>query len=147
MDAVRRLTVLYDEGCGLCRRFSRWLAAQPQLVPMEFVPAGSALARDRFPALDHAATLREVTVVGDGGQVYTGDRAWVACLWATVPYRPLSERLASPAMLPVTRQVVAAFASLRITMDTGEDTCDDAGVDAHPYDAHGGPPDGAPSRI
>ena len=32
-----RLTVLYDEGCPMCRRFQQWLANQPLLVPTDFV--------------------------------------------------------------------------------------------------------------
>ncbi|NYE36887.1 putative DCC family thiol-disulfide oxidoreductase YuxK [Nocardioides cavernae] len=48
-----RLTVLYDDGCPLCRTFSGWLARQPVLVPLDLVPAGSDAARQRFPRLDH----------------------------------------------------------------------------------------------
>ena len=80
-----RLTVLYDERCPMCRRFQQWLANQPLLVPTDFVAAGSALARDRYPALDHARTLEEITVDrrrrGDldqrtrVGHVPVGDRA------------------------------------------------------------------------
>jgi predicted DCC family thiol-disulfide oxidoreductase YuxK len=64
---VRRLTVLYDAGCSLCTFLRDWLLRQPQLVPLELVPAGSDEARRRFPGLDHRATLDEITVVGGRG--------------------------------------------------------------------------------
>ncbi|MEK8107718.1 DCC1-like thiol-disulfide oxidoreductase family protein [Micromonospora sp. M12] len=52
-------TVLFDAACPLCRAARRWLSSRAQLVPLEFVPAGSAEARRRFPGLDHDATLRD----------------------------------------------------------------------------------------
>lgn len=111
--AVSHLTVLYDARCRLCRAARRWLARNDHLIPLRFVPAGSPEARRRFPGLDHAATLREVTVVADTGQFWMGDGAWLACLWALRAYRGLSHRLASPRMLPVARWVVSTAAGLR----------------------------------
>ena len=117
---MRELTVLYDAQCGLCRRFKDWLAAQRpgpngkgEVVRLRFVPAGSAYARARYPELDHAATLREVTVVADDGSVYVGDRAWIVCLWSTWEHRRTAVRLATPAMRPVARAMVQAAAGLR----------------------------------
>lgn len=110
---MQHLTVLYDANCSLCRWAREWLAAQEQLVPLQFVPAGSAEAHRRFPDLDHARTRREVTVVADGGEVYHGEKAWVACLWALPTYRSLAERLSSPALLPLARRVVATVSRFR----------------------------------
>ena len=76
------LTVLYDVRCALCCRARAWLADQPKYVPMAFVAAGSNEAKRRFPGLDHDSTLEELTVVGWGGEVYRGAKAWVMCLWA-----------------------------------------------------------------
>ncbi|MEV1286448.1 DUF393 domain-containing protein [Micromonospora sp. NPDC049679] len=106
-------TVLYDAHCPVCRTASRWLQARDQLVPLRFVPAGSEAARQRFPGLDHEATLRDITVVADTGEVYVGDGAWVACLWALAGYRDLAERLSRPHLLPLARQVVAAASAVR----------------------------------
>lgn len=108
-----RLTVLYDARCPLCTRFHDWLADQPVLVPLDLVPVGSAEARRRFPTLDHARTLEEVTVVADDGAVWTGPSAWVMCLWATARHRPLAERLATPAGLPLARAAAYGAARLR----------------------------------
>lgn len=47
---IQGFTVLFDANCPLCRAARRWLTSRAQLVPLEFVPAGSAEARRRFPA-------------------------------------------------------------------------------------------------
>ncbi|GAA1110912.1 hypothetical protein GCM10009630_04970 [Kribbella jejuensis] len=129
---MRELTVLYDAGCPLCRRFKDWLAGQRPapdgyggVVRLRFVAAGSAYARALYPALDHAATLRDITVVADDGSVYVGDRAWIVCLWATGEHRHTAVRLASPAMRPVARAMVQVAAGLRrLTGGDYADGCD-----------------------
>lgn len=124
---MQELVVLYDAQCGLCRRFKEWLAGQrlaPNMVGLGFVAAGSTEARQRYPELDHAATLREVTVVADDGAVYVGDRAWIVCLWATAEHRAAAVRLASPAMRPVARAMVQAAAGLRSWNKAGGDYAD-----------------------
>lgn len=110
---VDRLTVLHDPGCPLCRRFAAWLTGQALLVPVELVPAGSEQARRLFPTLDHAQTLREITVVGDDGSVWTHEHAWVMCLWVTRAHRGLAERLARPRALPLARGAAYSAAGLR----------------------------------
>ncbi|MGW2278847.1 thiol-disulfide oxidoreductase DCC family protein [Streptomyces sp. NPDC001770] len=111
--AVHRLTVLYDAQCSLCVHVRHWLRGQRQLVPLELVPAASEEARRRFPELDHAATLEEITVVGDQGQVYLGAAAWVVCLWALAEHRPKAHWLSSPAAAPFARGAVLAAAKYR----------------------------------
>ena len=110
---VRRLTVLHDPGCPLCRHLSSWLSRQPQLVPLEFVAVGSDEARARFPDLDQAAAFREITVVADGGQVWTGPSAFVTCLWALAEHRPTAHRLSTPAGLPLARGAALAASKYR----------------------------------
>ncbi|WP_443058190.1 thiol-disulfide oxidoreductase DCC family protein [Streptomyces sp. NBC_00820] len=110
---VRGLTVLYDARCALCTHLRGWLARQPQLVPLDLVPAGSEWARTHFPGLDHAATLDEITVVGDSGQVYTGSRAWIVVLWALREHRPLAHRLSTPSGAWLARGAVLAAAKWR----------------------------------
>ncbi|MEU5215667.1 DCC1-like thiol-disulfide oxidoreductase family protein [Streptomyces sp. NPDC020807] len=110
---VTHLTVLYDAECPLCVHLRHWLMRQPQLVPLDLVPAGSQEARRRFPALDHAATLREITVVGDRGQVYRETDAWIVCLWALAEHRPRANWLATPAGRPLARVTVLAAAKWR----------------------------------
>ena len=115
---MNRLVVLYDSGCPMCSRFRSWLVAQPQIVPVLAVPAGSDAARQLLPQLDHAATLREITVVADTGAVWTGASAWVTCLWATVEHRDLALRLSTPLGLPVARAMAYAAAGLRASLTT-----------------------------
>ncbi|WP_333776289.1 thiol-disulfide oxidoreductase DCC family protein [Streptomyces sp. IBSBF 3136] len=110
---VLGLTVLYDAECGLCTHLRDWLVRQSQLVPLELVPAGSAEARRRFPGLDPAATLDEVTVIGDAGQVYQGSRAWIVVLWALREHRPLAHRLSTPAGARLARGALLAAAKWR----------------------------------
>ena len=108
-----RLTVLYDSGCPVCGFFRGWLANQTTLVPLELVPAESAEARARFPTLDHARTMREITVVGSDGSVWTEEHAWVMCLWALAEYRSLAERLSTPRGLRTARAMALTAAGLR----------------------------------
>ena len=78
-------------------------------------------ARRLFPGLDHDATLREITVVADTGEVYLGDAAWLACLWALAEHRALAYRLARPALRPVARQLVSAAAAVReLSQNSGD---------------------------
>jgi hypothetical protein len=107
------LYVLYDAGCPMCSRFRDWLVLQPLLVPMRPVPAGSPEAHALFPTLDHARTLREITVVGDDGAVWTNEHAWVMALWATRQFRGMAERLSHPAWLPFARGAAATAAGVR----------------------------------
>jgi predicted DCC family thiol-disulfide oxidoreductase YuxK len=113
---VRGLTVLYDDQCRLCRGLRDWLGRQRQLVPLTFFPAGSTAARLRYPGLDHRATLEEITVIGDGGQIFSGDAAWIACMWALAKHRGLAYRLATPAGRPFARAAVLVAAKLRASL-------------------------------
>ncbi|MET9515962.1 DCC1-like thiol-disulfide oxidoreductase family protein [Streptomyces sp. NPDC002994] len=116
---VKRLTVLYDAQCSLCVHLRSWLLRQRQLVPLDLVPAGSVEAQRRYPRLDHARTMREITVIGDQGQVYAGPAAWVVCLWALAEYRPKAHWLATPAGSPFVRVTMLAAAKYRDVTATG----------------------------
>ncbi|MCX4730007.1 thiol-disulfide oxidoreductase DCC family protein [Streptomyces sp. NBC_01363] len=111
--SVERLTVLYDARCSLCLHLRQWLMKQRQLVPLDLVPAASGEARRRFPGLDHAGTLDEITVIGDRGQIYRGTSAWIVCLWALAEHRPRAHWLTTPAGRPFARATVLAAAKYR----------------------------------
>lgn len=113
MTGPGALTVLYDAKCPLCSAFRDWLARQPAYLPVHLVAAASEEARERFPALDHTATLRDISIVGDDGAVWTREHAWVVALWATRAHRPLAERLAQRSWLPTARITAATAAGLR----------------------------------
>ena len=122
---LRALTVLYDPYCRLCSFVAGWLHRKRQLVPIHLVPVGSAQARALFPGLDHdGATRREVTVVGDGGQVWTGDAAWVVCLWALADHRTTAHTFSTPAGRRLARAAVLTAAGYRKLSGRGQ-ACDD----------------------
>jgi predicted DCC family thiol-disulfide oxidoreductase YuxK len=92
--APTRLTVLFDERCAFCLRCRDWLAAQPCLVQVELLPAGSVEARDRFGGMPWLGN--ELVVVDERGEAWIGPAAFLTCLWATVRYRPWSYLLSRP---------------------------------------------------
>ncbi|MCZ2525318.1 thiol-disulfide oxidoreductase DCC family protein [Streptomyces sp. HB2AG] len=110
---LRRLTVLHDPACPLCRHLAGWLRRQRQLVPLEFVPVASPEAARRFPGIDQRAAYGEITVVGDTGEFWTGHHAFVTCLWALAEYRPTAHRLSTPAGLPMARAATLAASKYR----------------------------------
>lgn len=101
---MRKLTVLVDPTCGLCASAHGWLARQKAIVPLEFVQAGSAAARQRFPELAVEDTLSQLTAIGDERLVYRGDRALVMCLWALWRYRPWALDLAQGGRMALARR-------------------------------------------
>ncbi|WP_369171910.1 thiol-disulfide oxidoreductase DCC family protein [Streptomyces sp. R28] len=142
---VHRLTVLYDAQCSLCTFLRDWLVRQSQLVPLELVPAGSDEARRRYPGLDHGATLEEITVVGDFGQVYRGTAAWIVTLWALREHRPLAHRLNTPSGARLAKGAVLAAAKWRGAQWSGARQGGERGggrvyrrVDGWSYDPHQG---------
>jgi len=109
---VLALTVLYDEGCGLCRWVRGWLETTPQLVPLTWVPCGSPEARSRFPFLDHDRTREEVTVVADDGRAWTAEGAWIMCLWATAAHRDLAVWLSGTGRRQLARATALSVAAV-----------------------------------
>lgn len=93
--ATIRLTVLYDERCGFCLRCRDWLLGQACLLPVDLLPAGSTVARERYGALPWLGN--ELIVIDDRGRAWLGAAAFVMCLWATARYRAWAYRLARPA--------------------------------------------------
>ncbi|MCO5169350.1 MAG: DUF393 domain-containing protein [Planctomycetes bacterium] len=128
MAPVRALFVLYDAHCGVCREARAWLERQPRFVPLVFVAAGSDEARARFPALDHASTLRTLTVVSDAGAVYRGARAWIMVLWALRGWRDRALTLGWAPLVPLVGAAVWLVSALRT-----RSACDGA-CGVHPLD-------------
>ncbi|WP_329022422.1 thiol-disulfide oxidoreductase DCC family protein [Streptomyces sp. NBC_00690] len=128
---IASLTVLYDANCSLCVHLRHWLKGQPQLVPLRLVPAGSVEAQRLFPELDHARTQREITVIGDQGQIFSGSAAWIVCLWALAEHRPKAHWLATPSGAPFVRGTMLAAAKYRELSGagpgngSGQAACDD----------------------
>ncbi|QES49770.1 hypothetical protein DEJ50_20080 [Streptomyces venezuelae] len=122
---VHRLTILYDAHCPLCVHVRHWLLGQRWLVPLRMIPAGSAAARQAYPGLDHAATLREITVIGNRGQIWTGADAFIVCLWALAEHRPKADWLATAAGRPFAQATMLAAAAWRGATRDGSAACDE----------------------
>jgi len=105
---MKHLTVLYDPTCGMCVRCRQWLAKQPALVPLRFVPQGSAKQHELYPDLelrtDDQGRPEELVVIDEVGRLYRNDKAWVMCFYALREYRTLSMRLAKPGMAGLARR-------------------------------------------
>jgi predicted DCC family thiol-disulfide oxidoreductase YuxK len=121
---VRALTVLFDGECAVCRASKRWLAMHAPLVELRLVDVRSDLARRRFPELDLAECLQQVTVVTDTGHVYRGEQAFIMCLWALRSGRSLALQMARGRKAPVLRTMVEASAWFRSSPRSGR--CDEA---------------------
>ena len=107
MKPVARMWIVYDGACGLCTSVKEWMGRQAALVPIEFV--ASSEAKVRFPQLPPG----EIAVVGDTGEVWLGNSAWIICLWALRDYRDWSVRLSSPFLLSMAREAFAVLSSHR----------------------------------
>jgi predicted DCC family thiol-disulfide oxidoreductase YuxK len=109
MEPVTGLCIVYDEACGLCTNVKDWLGRQPALVPMSFIASRSDAARKKFPRL----TAGELAVIGNTGEVWTSNGAWIVCLWALRDYREWSIRFSNPLLLAVAREAFAGVSSHR----------------------------------
>lgn len=109
---MRKLTVLYDYRCGVCRRCKDWLKRQPQFIELELLAAESLEAQQRFPTLA-CGEPEELIAVSDEGGVYRGDAAWLMCLYALKEYREWSARLAAPELRPLARAAFKFLSSHR----------------------------------
>jgi predicted DCC family thiol-disulfide oxidoreductase YuxK len=109
MKPIGRLWIVYDAACGLCTGVRDWIGRQASFVPIEFVPSGSETARRRFPQLPAG----ELAVIGDTGEVWLGNSAWIICLWALRDYRGWAVRLSSPFLLTMAREAFAVLSNHR----------------------------------
>ena len=110
---MRRLYLLYDGDCTLCRRLRDWLEDQPHWLQLDLLPANSNAAKKLFPSLASNARPEELVVVTDEGHYYKGNHAWIMCLYALTEYRDWAYRLAHPTLLPLARQAFEALSHNR----------------------------------
>lgn len=119
------LTVFYDGGCELCLRCRAWLETQWTWVPIRFVVADADAARRLLPELPWLGT--ELVVVADDGAAWIGPAAFLTCLWATVRYRPWSQRLSGPGFTPLAERFFLLVSANRgrIASALGPVNCED----------------------
>lgn len=101
---MRTLYLLYDERCELCRRLKGWVLKQDAWLELNVLPAGSEQSRRLFPGLDQIAGADDLVVIGDQGEVWLNNHAWIMCLYAMREYRDWARRLSHPLLLPLARQ-------------------------------------------
>ena len=101
---MQTLYLLYDERCELCRRLKNWVLKQDSWLELRVLPAGSEQARLLFPGLEQVAGANDLVVIGDQGEVYLNNHAWIMCLYAMREYRDWARRLSHPLLLPLARQ-------------------------------------------
>ena len=113
---MKRLYLLFDWECALCRNCCRWLGRQPAFIELHFIPLQSPEIGRRFPGVEKLNLRERLAVVSDEGAVYQGQYAWIMCLYALRDYRAWSQRLAHPALLPFARQACEWMAGNRLTL-------------------------------
>lgn len=113
---MKKLYVLYDERCELCKRLQEWLQGQRCWIELSMVPAGSPQAGAMFPTLDQIAGTNDLAVISESGEVYLNNHAWIMCLYALEEYRDWALRLSSPLLLPFARNAFAALSKNRGTI-------------------------------
>lgn len=123
----RRLTVVYDDECELCRRCSTWLRFQPTYVPLELLPVSAARQEPRLAGIPWLGA--ELVVLDGRGRIWVGAAAFIVCLWATRDWRAWSYRLSGPSFAPLAERFFHAISSHRgrIGAFLGP-TTDDCGV-------------------
>jgi len=97
---MKRLYVLYDAECELCRRLRLWLARRASYVPLVFIPFQSPDLDTRFPGVTDLHPEQRLIVIADTGELWRGSSAWITVLWALREYREWAQRLAHPALQP-----------------------------------------------
>lgn len=113
---MKKLYVLYDSHCGLCTWARQWMLRQPAFLMVEFIPAGSAASKSRFPGIEPQGKSEELIVIDDQGGVYRNGDAWIMCLYALREYREWSLRLARPALLPLARSAFQLLSKNRFAL-------------------------------
>lgn len=100
---MNTLYILYDNTCPVSLRHREWLSRQEALAPLHWLAHQAEEVPCRFPGIAAHLVPRELTVVSDDGQLWTGPAASVMCLFALEDHRELAERLAWPNLLPYAR--------------------------------------------
>ncbi len=101
---MKRLYILYDRQCGICRELMAWMKIQPAYLELHLMPSDSPDAMKTFPEFAKPGKPEELIVISDEGAVYRDVQAYIMCLYALEEYREWAMRLASPALLPLARQ-------------------------------------------
>lgn len=102
---MKKLTVIFDGDCVLCRHSVRWLAKRQTHVEIETVPA---LHAETMAAHGHIPGYGDnMVVVADDGRVWVGPPdAYLIVMWAVRGTRALSYLLSAPVLKGLTTMVI-----------------------------------------
>ena len=108
---MKRLTVLYDDGCPICVRCRSLLLHQHAFVELELLAASSPEAARRYGEVPWLGA--ELVVVSDEGAVWAGPAAFLVALWALVDYREWSYRLSGDSFSRMAERFFVALSHRR----------------------------------
>jgi predicted DCC family thiol-disulfide oxidoreductase YuxK len=110
--------LLYDDHCGLCAHLKRWLMMQSTQIPLTLVPWHSSAARRMFPNIVTGAEPTELIVISSQGEVWRNEKAWLMVFHSLDGYANLAKRIATPALLPLVRQLFILVSHKRKAVST-----------------------------
>jgi predicted DCC family thiol-disulfide oxidoreductase YuxK len=110
---MKKLTILYDASCGICRECRDWLKDQPTFLELELIPLQELDLEKRFPGIEKYRIVEQLLVIDDERAVYQGADAWIMALYALREYRELSLRLSHPLLKPLARKAYETVARNR----------------------------------
>lgn len=91
MSALPRITLLFDGGCGFCRRSLAVLRRFDPYGRIETIDANdSAAVRARFPSLPDLDLDRAMFAIDARGRIFRGFDAFRAALWSCPLLAPLA---------------------------------------------------------
>ena len=89
---------------------------QCQLISVRFIAYQDPEALEICPTLPQFQPEKEIVVLSDTGEIYTGGAAWITCLFALEKHREWSKRLASPLLLPLAKRACFLVSENRLSI-------------------------------
>ncbi|MDJ0954838.1 MAG: DUF393 domain-containing protein [Acidimicrobiia bacterium] len=108
----KKLTLIFDGDCVLCRGSVRWLQQRETHVPIDMVPA---LRPDTMAQYGHIPGYGDnMVVVAEDGRSWVGPPdAYLVAMWAVRGTRALSYLLSLPVLKTITARVIQLIAGNR----------------------------------
>ena len=98
MKPMTKLTIFYDQKCGVCCQVKAWMLEQPVYFPVLFIPFDDPTALEILPELPSLDPAGQIVVAADTGEVYRGADAWITCLWTLRNWAWLGQTVQPPGM-------------------------------------------------
>ena len=95
MSDLPRYTIFYDANCRLCVRSRRTLERLRPRAELLFIDLQNDAAMSRYPMVDRQASLGQMFVLDDAGELSGGYDAFLALVPSVPSLRPLRRVLQS----------------------------------------------------